>query len=563
MIKALIVGINAYPTAPLRGCINDAMDVIGYLTRTQVFSSAEVLPLFDARATKGAIVQALQDLISASSPGDHLFFHFSGHGAQLPSRLGEGLDEVLCPFDFTWGDPSTALTVEELRAVLATVPAGRALTVVVDAGHASQPAPGAGTPRCLVPPPDIALVLMDRKRSLRTRALTHLNAAVVWACGASEVTVDASFEGRANGAFTRHWLAELGAFPQRSLEAHVKAVATSAMHPELEGPPELRSLTFLADVPANRSLIPVRTARVPAQVVFDREWCVRVLDQPVRVSLRMVNQAGNLTFTVTNQSLVPLSWSFGVDGPTTEQIDLGYGFRLLLDVSEWVMTSKEIAFELSLQVAPPFFYAVSLVQERVAVPRLRAERTFGVPASLAELLALIELAHDGAGPGPLYHPVSSARAEAEAVAMGPGVKVRFAGGLFGDRFSARARFDLPEGYARHHVEVVLEPAGSANVSFVRWCEDDETNADFEFHVGVAACMHGTATFKMFARPIVMLDQNTVGQFEPLAAPHEGNAALELSDTAASRRTLASPGRPSRPSPARHPFANEPFEGDRF
>ena len=88
MIKAVIVGINVYKNFPdqsLKGCINDAEDVMSYLTDNLGVAHEDIFPLFDQRATKDAIMQALSDMIASSGPADHMLFHFSGHGAQLVS----------------------------------------------------------------------------------------------------------------------------------------------------------------------------------------------------------------------------------------------------------------------------------------------------------------------------------------------------------------------------------------------------------------------------------------------------------------------------------------------
>src|SRR5262245_46089463 len=124
MIKAVIVGINAYPTAPLAGCVNDARDVIDYLS--QLGARAEnVAAIYDGQATKAAIITALRDMVSASSPGDHLLFHYSGHGSQVKSadlHEPDGLDECLCPVNFSFQYPETAFRDNELATILASVP---------------------------------------------------------------------------------------------------------------------------------------------------------------------------------------------------------------------------------------------------------------------------------------------------------------------------------------------------------------------------------------------------------------------------------------------------------
>lgn len=104
MDKALLVGINSYPTAPLRGCVNDVVDAAKFISEKCGFSSQNVRLLTDDRATTQAIIDRLNWLVDGAKAGDRLYFHYSGHGAQMATRdhAGEldGLDEVICPPEF-------------------------------------------------------------------------------------------------------------------------------------------------------------------------------------------------------------------------------------------------------------------------------------------------------------------------------------------------------------------------------------------------------------------------------------------------------------------------------
>lgn len=78
MKKALIVGINNYRTAPLRGCINDASG-FGSIIETHGDGS----PNFDVRletdvATKSALKSMIVELFEGNS--DTALLYFSGHG---------------------------------------------------------------------------------------------------------------------------------------------------------------------------------------------------------------------------------------------------------------------------------------------------------------------------------------------------------------------------------------------------------------------------------------------------------------------------------------------------
>lgn len=78
MKKALIVGINNYPSLPLRGCINDASDVAAILE-----THGDGSPNFDVRLetdvpTKSKLKTMIVELFSGNS--DTVLLYFSGHG---------------------------------------------------------------------------------------------------------------------------------------------------------------------------------------------------------------------------------------------------------------------------------------------------------------------------------------------------------------------------------------------------------------------------------------------------------------------------------------------------
>lgn len=122
--KALLVGINRYPGAPLAGCVNDIQDMAHFLVNKMHFSPASIRLLADGRATTQAILDRLHWLVADLKAGDRVVFHYSGHGAQVPTRNPEGevdgLDEVVC----IAGDTlipladGTEKTVQELAGTL-------------------------------------------------------------------------------------------------------------------------------------------------------------------------------------------------------------------------------------------------------------------------------------------------------------------------------------------------------------------------------------------------------------------------------------------------------------
>lgn len=78
MRKALVVGIDQYPSCPLHGCCNDADSITNILSQNQDGS-----PNFDVRIEKNVTSKArLRELIEECFAGDPdiALFYYSGHG---------------------------------------------------------------------------------------------------------------------------------------------------------------------------------------------------------------------------------------------------------------------------------------------------------------------------------------------------------------------------------------------------------------------------------------------------------------------------------------------------
>ena len=141
MRRALVVGIDDYPDAPLAGCVNDAVAVAGLLGR-----NADGSPNFDVRllrsgqddVSRAALRQEIEELFR--DPADVALLYFSGHGTE------NDLGGYLVTPDATRYDEGVALT-----DVLgwANQSAAREVVVALDAcksgnlGHV--PATGANT----------------------------------------------------------------------------------------------------------------------------------------------------------------------------------------------------------------------------------------------------------------------------------------------------------------------------------------------------------------------------------------------------------------------------------
>ena len=222
--KALLVGINQYPNSSneLRGCVNDILDMEHYIAEThKVYAKENIKKLTDQQATKQAIVQQIKWLLADASAGDSLLFHYSGHGAQVPTqnRLLEkdGLDEIICPYDFD-GSPATTLRDKEFAALFATIPKDVHFVWISDSCHAED----------LSREPLMDNVANEMRyryfhglnpamsRANNSQITTGLapnvqllNGALLSACASHELSADAMINNRFNGAFTHYLIQNL------------------------------------------------------------------------------------------------------------------------------------------------------------------------------------------------------------------------------------------------------------------------------------------------------------------------------------------------------------------
>ncbi|MFZ5427337.1 MAG: caspase family protein [Thermodesulfobacteriota bacterium] len=229
MNRALLVGINAYPTAPLRGCVNDVVDMAKFIVKRCGFNITNVRLLVDNRATKREIMSHLGWLLTGVKPGDRLFFHYSGHGAQVSTRTPQGevdkLDEIICPVDFDWTDDSM-IRDKEFHRMFKTVPEGVHFIWVSDSCHSGDlsrfmPKKGESI-RAMRSPADLWWrVKTARELNLLPLSLAELarkcHLALIPGCKSSQTSADAVFNGRYNGALTYFLLKTLNEKDKRKL----------------------------------------------------------------------------------------------------------------------------------------------------------------------------------------------------------------------------------------------------------------------------------------------------------------------------------------------------------
>lgn len=135
MKKALLVGINTYKDAELRGCVNDVVLMYKIISEKFGFDRKNIQVLTDYEATKQNIVCGIKNLVKGTNPGDTIFFQYSGHGSQVVvddwtnNDEPDGRDEIICPIDLNWNDP---LRDNQLGAFFKLLPKGVKVLVLLD-----------------------------------------------------------------------------------------------------------------------------------------------------------------------------------------------------------------------------------------------------------------------------------------------------------------------------------------------------------------------------------------------------------------------------------------------
>ncbi len=281
---ALCVGINEFKSLPrsswLNGCVNDAKDISKTL-RKFGFPARNISVLCDREATKRKVMSALTTMVGKAKEGDHVVFTFSSHGTQVPNVSGndeaDALDEAFACYDLKQGgddwDRKTVIVDDELRELFETVPQGVLLEVLLDTCHSGsglkdlddiQQAMLLGRRPRFVPPPTPRG--LDRARSIRSAAprvvdhkplveLTKTRGSgtkpvLYAACRPDQTASDATFDNRANGAFTYLFLKALANDPQQTRRQLQSAVIGGLkggdfeQRSTLEGPVKAKKVPF-------------------------------------------------------------------------------------------------------------------------------------------------------------------------------------------------------------------------------------------------------------------------------------------------------------------------------
>ncbi len=289
--RALCVGIDDYPTAPLSGCVADARAWARTLTGLG-FEAPRML--LNGEASQQNILTSFRELVDGSRPGDVVVIQYSGHGTQLADVNGDeedNMDEALCPHDFASG---AFILDDDVAAVFARIPEGVNVTCFFDCCHSgtntrfavgASPAPGGDVrARFMVVRPEIE----ERHRKFRearglTRAVPRrgtedMRQVVFAACQDAEV----AYEHSGQGDFTRHAVAVLAqglaGLTNRAFQERVASAfgLRPSQHPRLDCAGVSQARVFLGPLVATTgaSAAPVMT---PAASQSDLEQAIQHL----------------------------------------------------------------------------------------------------------------------------------------------------------------------------------------------------------------------------------------------------------------------------------------------
>jgi hypothetical protein len=212
--KALLVGINDYPLPgnDLKGCINDIEDMRHFIAeKNKVYARENIRTITDSMATKKGILEQLDWLLDGISAGDQILFQYSGHGAQQPTLHPaieqDGLDEIICPYDFN-ATAATAISDKEFALRFAKIPKDVHFVWISDSCHAADlsrdPAVTNDTDKIRY------RNFKGGQPSIPNQAKANLlQGALLSGCASHQLSADAFINNRFNGAFTHYLIQNL------------------------------------------------------------------------------------------------------------------------------------------------------------------------------------------------------------------------------------------------------------------------------------------------------------------------------------------------------------------
>jgi hypothetical protein len=227
-------------------------------SKYKVYTKENIKTLTDSRATKQGILDHLNWLLLGASAGDQVLFHYSGHGAQMPSNgpafEKDGLDEIICPYDFSdAGAAKTAISDKEFAKIFATIPKGVHFVWISDSCHSED----LSRKQHITPDTRFRRFNHEPQQELATPAASlsaapiPLRGALLSGCASHQLSADAYINNRFNGAFTHYLIKNLIQYGQdASMQDIVKYVNMDLMDNDYDQNPQseglLRTAKFFA-----------------------------------------------------------------------------------------------------------------------------------------------------------------------------------------------------------------------------------------------------------------------------------------------------------------------------
>ncbi|MDT0393225.1 MULTISPECIES: caspase family protein [Streptomyces] len=242
-LNALFVGIDDYPVAPLRGCVNDVREAEAWLRR-QGHVASDIRRLHDGDATLAAVRAGIEQHLGRSGPGDTALLWFSGHGTEEPTDApweGTGRSQALVCHD-SLGDGGPPLWDTELGALLDGIAArGAHVVAVLDCCHSGGATRTGATVRAVPWRPWWSRTAPGGRDGGSQGPLPRRHTLLA-ACRPQERAHENVLDGQTRGYFSHALLEALGKLGPSATYGGLHALAgervrrlTSLQHPELRG----------------------------------------------------------------------------------------------------------------------------------------------------------------------------------------------------------------------------------------------------------------------------------------------------------------------------------------
>lgn len=411
------------------------------------------------------------------------------------------MDEVLCPHEFDWSAP-TAITDNEVLEILAQLKLESRMIATIDSCHSGDQARlvmAKGVARTLTPP-----------ANMRTRGGTRNgfraagrapNISFLSACSPWQVAADTSFDGRPNGAFTYHFVNQIKQGPLDTTLADTALAIEPALRSfEMSPVAENGDVPYFAERTCTRGLVRkplLARAIAPTRagtVLFEQSFQASLFGQPLDAGVQIAVANGELTsfiratFMGQGLTLPPIRTT----GNMTVPLPLGYfGLRLLFSVSDWRYASQSIEFVLDLSLTSdlPFVPRVHIARVPVHVNIGMIDRDLSTmqvtsPADLVALLTLRQLDAGNAQPQPGIREGGVGRVLRDPRVQVVATGVESWGPNWREERIVRpfANRPRPDGIERVAIEIGPQ-YGAGNVYVVGWHSPQETDFDFQLHIG--------------------------------------------------------------------------------